>query len=740
MFGGSSLPTGSTTRFDIMRAALPPGCFARGFVARTTNRFALEKEGALSADQYSFSELRDFGYGSRLIPIIPTQAPLSERSTLFQAMRAGKDNRGKAPGLKGADGKWRGFPDWLTHQATEQDLMRWADMGAGFGIKCGDGLVAIDADTMSETLAKLIKETAEMILGAAPIRVGRYPKAIYLYRTTEPYAYARIEFDGVEGEPRERVEILSEGRQFVASGIHPKTGKPYNWPRSLVASDQLPAVTPEKLDEFLNVLREKLPKASPVSRQGSGAEVDQATLRGDLDTVRRAVRALPNTSELFPAREDYLSVGYAIKAALPDHPSGAFEVYSGWCERWEDGTNDPDVVRSDWERMKPPFRRGAPWLYELADRHSDGQFRLAHVWFEPVSERGPPKSQRAGLFKSVAQFCGEFAPPSYIIEPFLLSGYLYTLTAKTGAGKTAFNIAAALAVASGRSDILGKEVVRGRVAYLACENPDDIRMRIMIAAFRFGIDLDELGERIVILDSRVKPEEALVELKALAEREPFALVIVDTLPAFFDGDDFDKAKPAGEFMRRLRRFTEIAGRPAVLVSAHPVKSAEESGLVPYGSGAILNEVDGNFALRRENTDGEIDEIELSWKGKLRGLSFAAIRFRIERATCPTVVDSKGRHIRLPVLRPASMNAKGDEPVQVDKNMALLRAAHDNPQETIRARAERLGWDKSAVDRGHKQLEKRGLMRNVGRRWEVTEAGRKALAEESGRSPSAVGGG
>jgi len=32
------------------------------------------------------------------------------------------------------------------------------------------------------------------------------------------------------------------------------------------------------------------------------------------------------------------------------------------------------------------------------------------------------------------------------------------------------------------------------------------------------------------------------------------------------------------------------------VSAHPIKNASENALVPYGSGAILNEVDGNLTL------------------------------------------------------------------------------------------------------------------------------------------------
>jgi hypothetical protein len=59
-------------------------------------------------------------------------------------------------------------------------------------------------------------------------------------------------------------------------------------------------------------------------------------------------------------------------------------------------------------------------------------------------------------FKSAAAFVREYVPLAYTIEPLLRSSSLYTLTAKTGAGKTGFLIVAALAVASGRADVLGR--------------------------------------------------------------------------------------------------------------------------------------------------------------------------------------------------------------------------------------------------------------------------------------------
>lgn len=321
--------------------------------------------------------------------------------------------------------------------------------------------------------------------------------------------------------------------------------------------------------------------------------------------------------------------------------------------------------------------------------------RLARGMRISSSGRRAQKPQAPVVFKSAATFCGEYVPLNYTIEGIMRSASLYALTARTGAGKTALNVVAALAVATGRQDILNREVATGRVAYLACENPDDIRMRIKIAAFIFNISLEELSDRIIILERCEKPEAVLVELQRLSEQEPFALVIVDTLAAFFDGDNINDAVQGGQFMRRLRPLTQIAGLPSVIVAAHPVKNASEEALVPYGSGAILNEVDGNLTLWKKPDTGIVS---LHWQGKLRGLEFQPVPFRFEVTGCPDILDAKGREVHLPTLRPSSEEAAEDrQQAEVDTDRALLLAMLANQNGTQRAWGDAIGRTASVVN-------------------------------------------
>jgi hypothetical protein len=334
------------------------------------------------------------------------------------------------------------------------------------------------------------------------------------------------------------------------------------------------------------------------------------------------------------------------------------------------------------------------------------------------------------LVQDAGRVTAEYVPLAYTIEPIIRGGSLYTLTAKTGTGKTALFVIMALAIATGRRDILGLEVEQGRVAYLTAENPDDTRMRFMIACFLLNIEFAQIADRIVILDRRERPEDIVAALTKLAKEAPFAVVLMDTLAAFFDGKDSNDSVEGGEFLRRVRPLTRIDGRPAVIVAAHPVKNATEDNLIPYGSGAVLNEVDGNLTLWHQTATGLVS---LYWQGKIRGLDFEPLLFRFEVTGSPDVLDIKGREVQLPTMRPSSAeSAEEREKVSANKDAALLKAMQAAPDGTVREWAASTGISRSAVDRILNRLSKPKagkLVANTLGKWSLTKAGLKAIGAE-----------
>jgi hypothetical protein len=330
-------------------------------------------------------------------------------------------------------------------------------------------------------------------------------------------------------------------------------------------------------------------------------------------------------------------------------------------------------------------------------------------------------------FLSAFEFCRAYEPIAYAVEPFIRSGSLYTLTAKTGAGKTALLIIMALAVVTGRGEIIGREVTKGRVAFVAVENPDDLRMKLMVAAYILNINFAEIAGNLIILDKRVSPEALAAKLRELSADGEFRLITVDTLAAYFDGDDINNNVQAGNFMRRLRPMTHLPGAPSVIVAAHPVKNAAPDNLIPYGGGAILNEADGNLTLRR----GDGGVTELHWQGKLRGVEFEPAMFRFELLTSPDVKDVKGREVQLPVLRPVSaQDAAEREKVAVNKDVALLKAMAADPSSPINTWATAAGLSATSAKRTLAKLETaqagKKLVTNTLGKWTVTTAGLKAI--------------
>lgn len=538
-----------------------------------------------------FEILWNLGY-RRLVPIIPPGAPISERSNLFKRIAAGKDDRGKTPGIKWPDGTWSGF-DFVNHESEGADVSRWNAMGAGVGIKTGNGLVLIDADTKNEALAAIIKSTIETTLGSLPVRIGQYPKAGYLVRTDPDFQYTRIEFGQRDDKGRllERVEILSEGRQFVAVGVHPGTMQPYRWPDGVPALDSVPFVTGAQLIALLDALRPLLPAASEIVREGADTVIDQASLRGNMDLIRRAVASTPNTTAAFPTRESYRDYGYAIKAAAgPEHEAEAFELYADWCARWEDGDNPADVVEADWQRMKAPFRRGASWLYEVATANGCDTDFTAATWFNSeaaarandgplfgeisVDDRKPAgkKFEFVSFTEAADGAMVDKARP--LIKGLLDHGAMTVLYGPSNVGKTFVAMDMAYHVATGRP-YAGMKVERGTVIYVAAEGGRGARQRLRAMRDKFGVEAD--GVDFLLLASPVDLRRPDADLRPLVEairalQVPVSLIVVDTLSRALAGGDENSSVDMGYIVNHFDVLRSVTSAHLMVVH-HSGKNA-----------------------------------------------------------------------------------------------------------------------------------------------------------------------
>jgi archaellum biogenesis ATPase FlaH len=638
--------------------------------------------GIIASDDFNpttFAAFWKLGF-HRLVPIIPPEAGISETSSLFKRVGTDQDPRGKAPGVKGAQGLWYGF-DWVPHDSTEHDLPRWQAMEAGIGIKTGGGIVAIDADTLSNEHARIIRDTIERRMGRLPCRIGNFPKALYLIGLTEPMKYTRVEFGdlGRNGRLKDRVEILSDGRQFVAHGIHPGTRQPYNWTRDILPFDKLPKFAPADVLALLEELRSLLPAAKPLITEGATTEIAQASLRGPIDKVRKAVEATPNNSKLFGTREAYRDFGYAIKAALPDNEPEAFNLFSDWCERWVDEKgqpvdpgNNPDIVASDWRRMRPPFRRGASWLFELAEMHNPAAFKKIDVFFDEIvdEERLFVTEKPAAVSKEIAPL--EWIDPTkwegqplrareWVVEGWVPKGEVTFLYGDGGVGKSLLAQQLATCAATG-NDWLGQPTTQSRVMCFFCEDSaDELHRRQTEINRAVGVSFSDLSALRMISRKHMDNlfslwdrhtgamREQAVWRYLLADAKSFGanVLVVDTIADTYSGSEIDRGQVNVFVKSVLGRLAEEIGG-SVIALGHPSQAGKSSGQGTSGSTAWSNAARSRLYLRhpKDAERGNIRELEgmkLNYgpKGSLLKLRWSRGAFEVLAGSRPAGATPNG---------------------------------------------------------------------------------------------------
>jgi hypothetical protein len=325
-------------------------------------------------------------------------------------------------------------------------------------------------------------------------------------------------------------------------------------------------------------------------------------------------------------------------------------------------------------------------------------------------------------------FVAGYVAPQYLIEGILQQRRIYSLTGRTGDGKTALQLYIAYLLATATP--LGKrEVEKCRVLYLAGENPDDVRARWIVMSDALDFDTDTIDVHFV--EGVFSVSGMLERVRSEAETAGgFGAVIVDTSAAYFEGDAENDNVQLGNWARTLRKLSDLPGHPGVIVGCHPIKSGET--LLPRGGGAFLAEVDGNLTCKKVSEE----IIELHWSGKYRGASFDPVLFKIVRLTSDRVKDAKGRLIPSVMVRltdDATLEhleeQLGDDHDQV---VLLLNTTPGMSQAKI---AEALGWvsdhgpDKAKVYRTLGRLEKHRLAeKDMRGKYSLTDKGKKEAAK------------
>lgn len=264
-----------------------------------------------------------------------------------------------------------GFDGWQKARATKEQVREWLNHGhraAGVGILT-KYTPAIDVDVADEETSEWLVNRIHALTGAAPVRVGRAPRALLLFRTDEPFRKMRSgKWEDPEWCEQHQVEILGDGQQFVAYAIHPDTGKPYRWtsdeePINTLAAD-LPTLTVETvqqiLDEFDAHCQEKGWKLVKKGRRSGSITADDNPWVEDTAPIDITVDDLRTRLLLINNPEDYdtwLTVGMALFHQF-DGESAGLELWHEWAETADN--YDADALDRRWDDFAIQGKGRAP--------------------------------------------------------------------------------------------------------------------------------------------------------------------------------------------------------------------------------------------------------------------------------------------------------------------------------------------------------------------------------------------
>ena len=321
--------------------------------------------------------------------------------------------------------------------------------------------------------------------------------------------------------------------------------------------------------------------------------------------------------------------------------------------------------------------------------------------------------------QSSAEFLSDLTPAVYVVDGVLAERRCLSLTGYAGHGKTTLALYLAIQVATG-GVFGGMDCEKGSCLILAGENPDNVKWQYAsaVAAAGVGHDLP-----IQFLPGHFQLSAYLDDLIEKADSIPdLRLVVIDSLQAFFEGDDDNGNVEMMEAARRFRKLSEIKDGPTVVVIAHPAgKRPDKSNIVPRGGSSFGNEFDGNLTVWAE-PDGTQT---FHHTEKFRGAPFEPLTFVMEEREFDHLTDHKARPLRLKISRQQMLTEQMNAAQKsATRELDAILLIDGEPKITVRTLGERLRVSSSTAGRIMDTLKTEKLIKRHAKKWVLTDGGKE----------------
>ena len=279
--------------------------------------------------------------------------------------------------------------DWPAFLPDPSQVDKW--VAKGFG-RYSIGIVtrntpAVDIDILDAAVSAEMVAITQELVGPTLLRVGLPPKALLLYRCDEPFKKQESATYEDDFGCEHHVEILGDGQQFAAMGIHPITTKPYTWssPIEDVYANAMPVITVHQAREIIEAfdgiaLRNGWKLIADAKKRSPLTDMELAYLRlrpkpEDVD-VPQLLRTLINDADM---RGNWIRVGMAMHHYYEASDEG-LDLWDHWSQQTLGGEYSLVSVYTAWQSFKTNLttqKEALITMYSMLKRANEIERKLA---------------------------------------------------------------------------------------------------------------------------------------------------------------------------------------------------------------------------------------------------------------------------------------------------------------------------------------------------------------------------
>lgn len=491
---------------------------------------------------------------------------------------------------------------WQNTKTTPEDIENWDNNlhHGGYGVLTAR-TPGVDIDCHDEAITQRVVDYCESALGIAPKRVGLPPKVLLVYRTETPFKkISSPTFEDSSGT-KHKVEILGEGQQFVAFGIHPETKKPYSWPEKSILEiphNQLPLITMEQAQEVVDYFKSIVPNSWEIFEKGTHLKTNQSqdpllNYKSPLDLELNEIKKVLNQIDPDDSYDHWVKTGMALYHQFDGKAEG-LKIWHEWSSKGQ--KYKIGECEEKWKTFSPDLENVNPITFAtvlgwLKDKKVDHQ-----------------TNSRLPLSIDFLELRKKLGPTNWLVRDYIEQNTTGLFFGDPGSYKSFLALDIAYHCATGK-DWHGCKVVKGPVYYIAGEGHGGLARRQEAWIKHHKPDLSDMHFRFTTraMDFYdAKSAELItqdIEQWADTAGKP-VLIVIDTLARNFNGDE-NTASDMGKFINNVNEYLRDAFECVVLIVHHSGHSEKKRA---RGSTAIKAGIDFEYRVEKNKDKGLVAKL------------------------------------------------------------------------------------------------------------------------------------